>query len=186
MTSTASTADRLRRAVESQALVRISRSPRNADRVDGFVVAVGSKWALMAQTSDGGFFDGVVAVRVKDIVKVKKDSSFEARFAETQQEWPPRAPADLDLDATAGPIKSLSAISPLIGIEQERRFDSQMVWIGVVDEVSQGRLGLHEVRPDAMWKKGPLGYKLRRITKVAVSTRYLTALASIAGTAPVT
>ena len=31
-------------ALESRALVRVSRSPRNADRVDGFVVAVGSLW----------------------------------------------------------------------------------------------------------------------------------------------
>ena len=123
MTSRVSKADRLRRAVESKALVRIKRSPRNADRVDGIVVAVGSKWALIAQTGDGGFLEGLVAIRVKDVVKVKKDSSFEGRFAQTQPEWPPTAPADLDhLDTTAGLIKGMSTISPLLGIEQESRF----------------------------------------------------------------
>lgn len=184
MTSRVSKADRLRRAVQSKALVRIKRSPRNADRVDGIVVAVGSKWALIAQTGDGGFFEGLVAIRVKDVVKVKKDSSFEGRFAQTQPEWPPTAPADLDLDTTAGLIKGMSPISSLFGIEQERRFHSQMAWIGVVDEVTSGWLWLHEVRPDATWRKRPLGYKLRRITKVFISSRYLTALAAIAGTGP--
>lgn len=105
-------------------------------------------------------------------------------FAQTQPEWPPTAPADLDLDTTAGLIKGMSPISPLLGIEQERRFHSQMAWIGVVDEVTSGWLWLHEVRPDARWTKRPLGYKLRRITKVFISSRYLTALVSIAGTGP--
>ena len=74
-------ADLLRRVAESQALVRIKRSPRNTDRIDGIVVGVGSKWALIADTGDAGFFEGWVAVRVKDVVKVKKDSSFWERFA---------------------------------------------------------------------------------------------------------
>jgi len=179
--SRARKADRLRRAAESQALVRIKRSPRNADRVDGIVVAVGSKWALIAHTGDGGFFEGLVAIRVKDVVKVKKDSSFEERFAQTQPEWPPKAPADLDLDTTPGLLRGMSAISPLLAIEQEGRFHSQMAWIGVVDEVTKRWLWLHEVRPNATWRKRPLGYKLRRITKVFISDRYLTALAAIAG-----
>ncbi|MFC3741174.1 hypothetical protein [Paractinoplanes deccanensis] len=179
-----SAADRLRRAAESRKLVRIKRSPRNADRVNGFVVAVGSKWALIADTGDGGFFEGLVAIRVKDVVKVKNDSSFEERFARTRPEWPPTAPADLDLDTTAGLLRGMSAISPLLAIEQERRFHSRMTWIGVLYEVTRRWLWLREVRPDATWRKRPLGYKLRRITKVSVSDRYLTALAAIAGTAP--
>jgi hypothetical protein len=177
-------ADRLRRAAGSQALVRIKRSPRNADRVDGIVVAVGSKWALIAPTGDGGFLEGLVAIRVKDVVKVGKDSSFAERFARTQPEWPPTAPAGLDLDTTAGLLRGMSAISPLLAIEQERRFHSQMAWIGIVDDVTERWLWLYEVRPNATWCKRPLGYKLRRITKVFISSRYLTALEAIAGTGP--
>ena len=59
--------DRLRQATESMTLVRIDRSLRNADRVDGFVLALGSKSVLVAQTRDGGFFDGLVAIRLKDV-----------------------------------------------------------------------------------------------------------------------
>jgi hypothetical protein len=122
--------------------------------------------------------------RVKDVVKVKKNSSFAERFARTQPGWPPAAPTDLDLDTTAGLLRGMSAISPLRAVEQERRFHSRMAWIGVVDEVAKRWLWLHEVRPDARWRKEPLGYKLRRITKVCISGRYLTALAAIAGTGP--
>ncbi|HZM83448.1 MAG TPA: hypothetical protein VFC19_47645 [Candidatus Limnocylindrales bacterium] len=148
------------------------------------MAAIGSKWVLIAQTRDGGFFDGLVAVRRKEIVKVAKSSSFEGRFAQTQPDWPPSAPAEIDLDTTRGLIRDLSQISPLIGIEQERRFHTTMTWIGVVDKVGKGWLWLHETRPDASWHKRPLGYKLSRITKVAISDQYQTGLAAIAGTTP--
>jgi hypothetical protein len=50
----------------------------------------------------------------------------------------------------------MNAISPLLAIEQERRFHSQMAWIGVVDEVTKRWLWLHQVRPNATWRKRPL------------------------------
>lgn len=166
-------------------LVRMKTSPRNSEIVDGFVVGIGVKWVLVAQTGNGGYLDeGLAAVRLKDVVKVRTDSSFEHRFAQTQPEWPPTAPDGVDLDGTEALIRSLSQISPLIGIEQERRFDSPMRWIGIVDEIGDGWLWLHQTRPDASWHKRPLGYKLRRITKVTIADRYLSGLAAIAGTHP--
>lgn len=165
-------------------MVRISRSPRNADRIDGFPVAVGAKWVLIADTADGGFFDGHTAVRLKDIARVQRDTSFAERFARMQPEWPPTAPPDIDLDSTGGLIEGMSRIAALVGIEQERRHHAPMRWIGVVDEISKGWLWLHQVRPDATWQEEPLGYRLRRITQVAVQDRYLTALATVAGRRP--
>jgi hypothetical protein len=185
MGSSAKVSRRLTKAFNPTSLVRIETSPRNSESLDGFVVGIGAKWVLVAQTGNGGYLDeGLAAVRRKDIVKVRTDSSFECRFAQIQPEWPPVAPAGVELEATAALIQSLSKISPLIGIEQERRFHSPMRWIGVVDEIGKGWLWLHEVRPDASWHKRPLGYKLSRITKVTISDRYLTGLAAIAGTHP--
>lgn len=175
--------NRLAQALDAKTLVRVSRSPRNSDRIDGFVLAVGPKWVLIAQTGDGGFFDGVIAVRLKDVVKIYDDTSFEARFARTQPEWPPRPPADIDLANTSGLIKSLSEASPLIGIEQERRV-SGAKWIGVAEDITDGWLWLREVAPDATWHDEAQGYKLKRITTVSIAGRYLTALAAIAGSSP--
>ena len=118
----------------------------NLPGTGGFPVAVGAKWVLIAETGDGGFFDGQTAVRLRGIVRVKRDSSFEGRFATTQPEWPPTAPAGIDLNSTSGLIKSMSGVSPLIGVEQEERHHSRMRWIGVLDEISKGWLWLHQVR----------------------------------------
>jgi hypothetical protein len=172
-------------AVESRSLVRIRRSPRNADTVGGFPLTVGPKWVLVAQTGDGGFFDGLVAIRLKDIVEVQQDTTFERRFAQTQPEWPPTAPGAIDLATTGGLLRDLSQTWPLIRIEQESLRNGAMIWIGVVDEIDDGWLLLREVRPDATWRKRPRGYQLKGITKVVVADRYLTALSAIAG-APTT
>lgn len=185
MGSRAKVVERLTKAIDNRSLVRIETSPRNAETFDGFVVALGSKWVLVARTGDGGFLDeGLVAVRRKDVVKARRRSSFEGRFARKQPEWPPAAPDGINLDSTASLIRHMSRISPLIGIEQERRFNSPMIWIGVVHGVRNGWLGLHEVRADASWRKHPSGYKLRQITKVTIADRYQIALAAVAGTTP--
>lgn len=159
-------------------LVRIKRRPHTADRIDGYVVAVGKKWALIQATSDGGYFDGLVAIRHRDVRKVKNDDSFQGRFAQTQPEWPPRAPTEIDLDGTKGLLKSMARLAPIIGIEQERRVPG-VQWIGVPVGYDRGRVVLHEVRPDAAWRKQPCGFKFRRITRVEIEDHYKKALAAV-------
>jgi hypothetical protein len=168
---------RLERAAAAQRLVRISRSPRHADRIDGFVVAVGSKRALVRDVVDGGYFDALVAIRVKDVAKVRKDRTFAGAFARTRPEWPPSAPRHVDLSTTKGVIASLRDLAPLVGIEQERHRDGA-TWIGVPVEVDHGLLWLHEVRPDGSWDDEPHGFRFRRITKVEVGGRYHDALSA--------
>lgn len=68
------------------------------DRIDGFVVGLGRKWALIAQTMDGGYSDGLIAVRVRDILTLKKDRSFETHFAMTQPQPTAEDLATIDLD----------------------------------------------------------------------------------------
>ena len=161
----------------SQRLVRISRSPHHADPIDGFVVAVGRKWALVREVVEGGYFDALVAVRVDDVTKVRKDRSFAGAFARTRPEWPPTAPLGVDLTSTKRLVASMRDLAPLIGLEQERRY--QGLWIGVPLGTRGGRLVLDEVRPDGSWYEAPRGYTFKRITKVAVGGRYQDALAAM-------
>ncbi|RHA40985.1 hypothetical protein [Cellulomonas rhizosphaerae] len=166
----------------TQSLVRIERRPKRADRVDGFVVGLGRKWVLVAATMDGGYFDGFVAIRIRDIARVRRDRSFEGRVSRTQPEWPPTAPGAVELDSTKGMLRTLAATSPLIGIQKER--ERSALWIGQLVEIDRGWLALHEVRPDATWQKRPRWYKLRAITHAQVGSHYLTGLTAVAGAAP--
>lgn len=170
---------RLKAAREQQMLIELSRAPKFADRKQGFVVAIGSEWVLLAQTVDAGFFDGHVAVRLGDIKSVRRDTSFQARMSRRLPEWPPSPPnSSVDLDSTAGVLRTLGAENVLIGAEKER--ERTGMWIGVVFEISKRWLWLSEVRPDASWLPAPLGYKLKAITAVTVGGRYLVGLRTIA------
>jgi hypothetical protein len=173
---------KLRQAIGEERIVRVERKLKFADRLSGFVVLVGEKWVVIAQTWDGGFFDGYVAFRLSDVKRINKDKTFETTFAKTQPEWPPSYPDELDLDGTAELLQGLSRNGALIGVEKDK--ERSAIWIGKLDEVISGVVYLHEVRPDATWHPAPLGYKLKAITTVEVGTHYLTGLAAMAGAGP--
>lgn len=170
---------RLLSALQGQVMVRIVRSPKHADNIDGFIVAVGKRWAVLQATREGGYFDGYSAFRLADLKEVKPLDDFSHDFAQTLPTWPPRCPDGLELDSAESVIRSMGAQSDLVGIEQERRRSA--IWIGQVDEVTSKWTWLLEVRPDASWQSAPLGYKNKRITLVSVDSMYQQALAAIAG-----
>ena len=172
----------LRQAADTQSPVRVERAPKFANTLDGVVLRVGTKWALMAQTSDDGYFDGLVAFRLKDVKRVTSDSTFATVFAKTQPEWPPSFSHELNLDTTGGLLTGLGQSGGFLGIQKDKARSA--LWIGELDEVTSGFVYLHEVRPDATWHLVPLGYKLKAITTVEFGTRHLSALSTIAGARP--
>ncbi|MGO4487862.1 hypothetical protein [Microbacterium sp. 2RAF4] len=157
----------------------MERKPKYADPLEGFVLRVGSKWALMAQTVDGGYFDGLVAFRLRDAIQITHDESVAAVFAMTLPEWPPSYAPEIDLDTTVGVITGLSGSHGLVGIQKET--ERRAAWIGTVDVIAGRFVYLHEVRPDGRWHPAPLGYKLRAVTTVEVGRRYHSALSAVAG-----
>jgi hypothetical protein len=182
MPSDKRTRSRLDSAIGEQHMIRVERAPKFADRLDRFVVAVGDKWALMAQSSDGGFFNGYVALRLSDVKWINRDTTFETAFAKTQPEWPPVCPFEVDLNSTSRVLEGLGHDGELIGIQKDN--ERSATWIGKLEEVRKRVVYLHEVRPNATWHSAPLGYKLKAITTVEVATHYLRGLVAIAGSSP--
>ncbi|TPW75807.1 hypothetical protein [Schumannella soli] len=181
MTSAKNIRRKLEAGIGADRFVRVERDLRHADRIDGFVLAVGSEWALLAATGDGGHPDGLAAVRVRDISSVSWDDSFESRFARTLPSWPLTAPGEPRLDSTTEVLAYLGDHHALIGIEKET--ERSALWIGAIESIDRKNVWLDEVTPAATWS-GPLGYKLKRITSVHAGGVYLSALAVIAGETP--
>lgn len=153
------------------------------DRLDGFVVGLGKKWVLLARTMDGGYHDGLVAIRIRDVARVTKDRTFETRFANTQPR-PEKAVLDtIRLDRTADVLKSMSRLSPLLAVSRERAF-SDSLWIGEYQGRNGKHFGLWEVRADATWYDYAFDYRFRSVTAVSVGGHYLTALAATAPRSP--
>ena len=153
--------------------MKVTRTSQPSFSLDGFVVALGTKWVVLQRMMDGGFFDGHVAVRLSDIKKVVTDTSFEAGFASTQDEWPPALPETvetLDLNSTAGMLIGLLRPDRLVGIERKKPSDA--IWIGVPYAVERATLFLWEAKPDATWHDQPYGYAFSSITTVVLNDHY--------------
>ena len=177
---------RLSEATRTSAIVRLDRVSRPHEYLEGFIVAVGRKWVLVAPVATGGFFDGYAVIRLREISHVAFDRSFQRAFAETRPEWPVAAPAGRpvpDLDSTRGMLRSFLAEGVLCSLERDKKYD--VLWVGVPYELTRRWLYLFEVRSDATWHEVPLGYRPKTITLVRVGGQYLRALAEVAGSAPV-
>lgn len=177
---------RLGLAQQASTIVKLNRVSAPDETLEGFVVAIGHKWVLVAPIATGGFFDGYTVIRVREIARVRFDRSFQRRFSETRPEWPVNPPPGRptpDLDSTRGMLRSFLAEGVLCALERRNKPD--LLWVGVPAELRRRWLYLLEVRSDATWYAGPLGYRLRTITLVRTGDQYLRALAAVAGPAPV-
>lgn len=141
------------------------------ETVDGFVIGVGRKWALLAATMTGGFFDGYVAVRLTEIARARPNRFWEARFSRTRPEWPPRPPTDrpaIDLDTTSGMLATLLDPGTLVAMERRKKYSA--LWVGVPYALTRNWLSLWEVDAKAVWHERPLGYRPRTIALVRSAT----------------
>lgn len=176
---------KLQHAHAQELVVHVRRWIPEADRLDGFVVGIGTSWVAIHRLSDLIAFDGWQLIRLKDIqaVSIRPDSDcFEIRALQARSLWPPVSPA-LDLDSTVGVVTSAAAAGPLISVFDE--FDRPNVcWIGVSSSVDQNKLRLMEVSPQADWKRKPRSFSTVDITRIDVGGGYEEALHLVAGPPP--
>jgi hypothetical protein len=172
----------LRQAMKRNSICRIARGD-SMDHIDGFVVGLGKKWVLIARTMDGGYPDGLIAIRLRDVSKISKNRSFETKFASKQSQPEPAVLARIDLDRTSEVIASMSSLAVLVAVERSR-VRAHAIWIGKYAGENGKWFGLLHIGTDATWDKKPIGYRIKDVTSVSIDSHYLTALASIAPKAP--
>jgi hypothetical protein len=158
----------------SEMLKRISRTS-SGDDVEGFVLAVGSRWVLVATLSDSIYIDGFAVFPVGDVLDVE-DRSDEMRFVRRalalQRSWPPpRPPVPLDLDDTVAMVKSIAAVAPVVTLFTER-IDDDVCFVGIPMNVKPESLFLREIRYDATWRAEPSEWSFADITRIEFADRY--------------
>jgi hypothetical protein len=176
-------ATQLRKALGEPSIFRISRRPLSKDDVDGFVIGLSDRWVLIARTQDGGHSDGLIALRVRDISKVTKDTSFETRFALTQ---PPRDTdkiESIDLTNVETVIGTMGQLSPIVAIEEEKVAPGSIA-IGRYEGKHRKEFGLLFLGTDATWDVESTPYRFKGVTTVTIDGLYLMALAAVAGDPP--
>jgi hypothetical protein len=174
---------KLKRALKTRSVFRVSRRQISTFETYGFIIGLSDTWILMARTLEGGYSDGLIALRVRDISKVEKDTSFETRFALTQPQRDAHEIATIELDDVGSILATMGKLSPLVAIEREEVAPGAC-WIGRYEGERRKKFGLLLVQPDASWDLYSTGYRFKDVTTVAIDSHYNTALVSVAGEAP--
>ncbi|MFD5778817.1 hypothetical protein [Streptomyces sp. NPDC126933] len=177
---------KLDRAASTGNLVRIDRSIRGADSIEGFVVGASGAWTLLAPCTDV-LVDGYTAVRTSDITRVKRrgdENSLTVRALRRRGHWPVAKPMggvlprDLHELLVAG-----SRHYGLLGVHTEHR-RTDACWIGALVGLRRKSLGLHLIDPDARWHDEPSKFAVKHVTRVDFGGRYGQALREFAAPRP--
>lgn len=176
---------RLQFAQENQLRVRVRRWIPKADRLDGFVVGVGTTWLAMQPLSDRVTFDGWRLARLKDVQAVSIDPDpdrFEIKALKARGLWPPTVP-DVTLDDVVGALETAAAAAPLVTVHDE--FDRPDVcWVGAVQSVAPRALRLLKVGPSGDWHRRVSTFDPEDITRIEFGGGYEEALHLVAGPPP--
>ena len=169
----------LERAQADGALVRVRRRKHLEPR-EGYVLAVGERWLLLADLDPAILLDGFTALRVRDVKTVERpqNAAFVSAALALRSQWPPAAPpTPIALGDTRALLTSLRGRWPLVTVHPEID-DPDVCFVGEVQRVGRKTLRLREITPRATWED-PRGLRLSHITRVDVGGRYEQALMQV-------
>lgn len=174
----------VREALVDADLVALPRSLKRADLVEGYVVAIGTRWVVLATMGDGGP-DGWSLVRCADVRGVweARGKRFTRRVFELEGCWPPAAPvAPLALDGTVQElIESAAAAFPLVAVYVEDEYACQ---IGRPVRWTSKWMYWRDLDTDAEWVPALHRYRQSDIIRVDLGGHYEASLARVAGLTP--
>jgi hypothetical protein len=183
MSTQSKIARQLQTALGETSIYRVSRRSLSKVQIDGFVVGLSDRWLLIARTLDGGYSDGLIALRVRDVSKVTKDTSFETRFALTQSWRSTEEIESIDLTNVETVIGTMGNLSRIIAIEEEKVAPGSIA-IGRYEGKHRKEFGLLFLGTDATWDVESTAYRFKGVTTVTIDGLYLMALAAVAGDPP--
>jgi hypothetical protein len=166
-------------ALETRTLLKVrSRYEHEGER--GYVIGLGTRWALIQIVSDDLTDDGFLATSLEmlaEIEVVDPDESFFPRFMEMH----PLAvsPPNVDLDDTRDLLQSAQRQFPLVNIETEQAHPGTC-YIGRIAALDEDGFVLELVSPAGEWDEEE-HYPYETITRIGFGGRYEEALAIAAG-----
>ncbi|MGY5125398.1 hypothetical protein [Streptomyces nigrescens] len=175
----------LQEAAEKHQFTHLVRALPGSDELEGFVVEVTPSWTVIAECNRLAL-DGFVALRTRDIVKVRRRGSRDlmVRWLQQHGPWPPPGPRGaLSHTDVRSLVESVSRHYHLIAVFEED-LDPDVVCIGAPVRFGEKRLKLLEVNPKARWASAPTSFHYDDITRIDFGDRYNTILDALAGPPP--
>lgn len=172
---------KLRDAYSNAIVLRFS-NPYDEGWTHGYVLDIGPQFFLLGLIDENMKFNGFKCQLVSDLRRIKVPDPYEdfivAALRKRRQSID--AKPDIDLSSLPALLKSANALFPLVTIHQERAKPGEC-FIGKVLDISERKLLLHPIDPDAVWHKKPSRFRLSEITRVDFGGGYEEALHLVGG-----
>lgn len=170
-------------AMAARTYVRLARRFEDS-YIEGYVLAIGPKFFLLALVNDKLWLDGFECFRIADIRKVRPApyAAFAEKALKLRGEHRPRNQR-IKLDSIEDLLRSANRAFPLVTIHLEKA-DPDACYIGRVADISRRKVSLLQITPGAEWDEHPTSYPLKKITRVSFGGDYENALHLVGGDAP--
>jgi hypothetical protein len=158
-------------------LVRVERPDRQLDRpTEGLVVAVGIRWVVLARLHPDVVLDGHVAIRARDVGRVRVAPAGDWR-EEHLGTMPSPPPPEIDPSTSGTLFTTLRRTGAVVEVAAERR-RTVATWVGVPVAHADKQLDLDLVDPLTLDRPGRERLAFGRLTRVEFGTRRLEAMAA--------
>jgi len=176
----------LREAQQQQTLVRLWREELEHGSFCGYVGGVGREFFLLWVIGDGITYDGMYAMRHRDISELEAPDKHHAFFekALALKHILPRPPRGFPLDNIRDVIQAAGALAPVIGVHVNSEDESEVCYIGRLDVVDDDGFYLQELSPDAEWMLEASFFSWDEVSTVSIEDGYAMSLLAVAGPAP--
>lgn len=177
--------DQLEQAMRDAVFVRLDSTHRHTEPVEGYVVALGRRWAALALLDAATRPDGWALVRLRDVARVepRAHSALSQQILRARSAWPLTAPEGLPLDKGRELTDALVARGELMAVHVEG-FDPDARWVGMPVSHREGELELHEITARGRWLRRPTFFDVKAVTRFTLGDGRTGALALVAGERP--
>lgn len=174
----------LQQALNKRQLVKFAR-PFEPGRCEGYVLAIGPKFFLLALLGDEVRFNGFRCFRISDVRKLRAPAKYTAFLEAALKKRGEKIPMNprIEVASVERLLQSANRAFPLVTIHREK-VDPDICHIGRVAAISKGQVSLLEINPDALWDKETSEYRLNEITRVDFGGGYEEALHLVGGAPP--
>lgn len=178
----------LREAYEKGTLLYLWRFSNEAAGFTGRIMAMGKEFLLMWVLGDHIDYDGMYALRYRDITGVESPD-VNTRFLEKAMTVKDIKPGFADaatfaLDDVESVLRSAAEHAPLLAVHVDGEGETEICYVGRLLGFEGDGFLLQEISADAEWQHEASFFAFHEVSAVAFEGPYLEVLAKVAGPPP--
>jgi hypothetical protein len=176
----------LRAAMQRGELVRVWRGNLEEGSFCGYVAGIGMEFLLLWVVGDQISFDGLYAMRLRDITEVEAPEAHHVFIGKALaiRKIFPRLPREFPLDGIDQVVRAAAEHAAVMGVHVDSEEETEVCYIGRLLNIEEDGFNLQEITPDAEWLREPSFFAWDEVSTISFDEPYARALLDVAGQWP--